>query len=143
MNKFLHKNRFSIIGIFITFFCLSICIYLASCKSNYQGITNGYDAYEEGYADGYEEGLWDGVFECKKDFANAVRDRYIDVEGAASNGREFHAEEAIMILNDYLKGKYVSNSELNDAIESLSDFYYDWQNVVANIEDLDVDVYFD
>jgi hypothetical protein len=101
------------------------------------------DGYDEGYRAGYEDGLWDGAFECKKDFANAVRDRYFDMEGASSNGREFHAEEAIMVLNDYLDGEYVSNAELESAIESISDFYYDWQSVIANIEDMEVDIYFD
>ena len=101
------------------------------------------DAYDDGYRDGYEVGLWDGVFECKKDFANAVRDRYFDMEGASSNGRELHAEEAIMVLNDYLDGEYVSNADLEAAIESITDFYYDWHSEIVNIDDMDVDIYFD
>ena len=129
--------------------CLCLCVVLLSgCgfKQDDFGkdLKDEYaDGYDEGYRDGYEEGLWDGAFECKKDFANAVRDRYHDVEGASSNGREFHAEEAIMILNDYLDGEYVPNAELEAAIESISDFYYDWHSIIANIEDFDFDIYFD
>jgi hypothetical protein len=48
-----------------------------------------------------------------------------------------------MVLNGYLDGKYVSTDELEAAIETISDFYYDWQSVIANIEDLDVDIFFD
>ena len=99
--------------------------------------------YNEGYNAGYEDGLWDGAFECKKDFANAVRDQYSDVEHATKNGRYFHPEEAIMVLNDYLDGEYVSNDELEAAIKTISDFYYDWQSVIANIDDLDVDIDFE
>lgn len=105
----------------------------------WEGYEEGYDS---GYEEGYEYGIDDGVFECKKDFAEAVRDRYFDVEHATKNGRDFHPEEAIMVLNDYLDGKYVSDAELESAIESISDFYYDWQSVIADIEDLDVDVDF-
>ena len=101
------------------------------------------DGYDEGYRAGYEDGLWDGAFEGKKDFANAVRERYFDMEGASSNGREFHAEEAIMVLNDYLDGEYVSSDELEAAIESITDFYYDWHSEIVNIDDLDVDIDFD
>ena len=101
------------------------------------------DGYDEGYSAGYEDGLWDGAFECKKDFANAVRDRYFDVEHATKNGRYFHPEEAIVVLNDYLDGEYVSNAELEAAIESITDFYYDWHSEIVNIDDMDVDIYFD
>ena len=125
-------------------FCL--CLGLSSCKANdhQTKYTDDYESeYNAGYEDGYEAGLWDGVFECKKDFANAVRDRYFDVEHATGNGRDFHPEEAIMILNDYLDGEYVSDAELAAAIESLTDFYCDWQSVIANIDDMDVDIDFD
>jgi hypothetical protein len=113
---------------------------LSACQD---GNRNYVSKYDEGYYAGYEEGLWDGAFECKKDFANAVRDRYFDVEHATKNGRYFHPEEAIMVLNGYLDGKYVSTDELEAAIETISDFYYDWQSVIANIEDFDVDIFFD
>lgn len=124
----------------VAFFCLCLCVSLSTCTSDKGSKISDFD---EGYYAGYEEGLWDGAFECKKDFANAVRDRYSDVEHATKNGRYFHPEEAIMVLNDYLDGKYVSDDELEAAIETISDFYYDWQSVIANIEDLDVDIYFD
>lgn len=120
--------------------CLCLCVSLSACQDDNRNYVSKYD---EGYYAGYEEGLWDGAFECKKDFANAVRDRYSDVEHATKNGRYFHPEEAIMVLNGYLDGKYVSTDELEAAIETISDFYYDWQSVIANIEDLDVDIFFD
>lgn len=103
-----------------------------------------YDSgYEDGYEDGYDEGYMEGVFECKKDFGDAVRCLYSDVEHATLNGRDLHPEDAIMVLNDYLDGKYVSDEELESAINVLTDFYFDWQSVLANIEDLDIDIYFD
>ena len=120
--------------------CLCLCVCLLGCEYNDRSNAPSYD---EEYYEGYEAGLWDGAFECKQAFADTVRDRYSDIEGAASNGREFHAEEAIMILNDYLDGEYVSDYELEAAIESITDFYYDWTSVIANIDDLDVDIYFD
>ena len=125
--------------------CLFLCTCLSSCASNdhnSSSVDDYEDGYNYGYDSGYEQGLWDGAFECKKDFANAVRDRYSDVEHATLNGRGLHPEEAIMVLNDYLDGEYVSDAELESAIESISDFYYDWQSVIADIEDLDVDIDF-
>lgn len=120
--------------------CLCICVGLLGCESNDRSNVSSYD---EEYSEGYKAGLLDGAFECKKDFANAVRDRYSDVENATRNERYFHPEEAIMVLNDYMDGEYVSDSELENAIEAITDFYSDWQSVIANIEDLDVDIYFD
>ena len=125
--------------------CLFLCTCLSSCASNdhnSSSVDDYEDGYNYGYDSGYEQGLWDGAFECKKDFANAIRDKYFEVEGATSNGRDLHPEEAIMVLNDYLDGEYVSDAELESAIESISDFYYDWQSVIADIEDFDVDVDF-
>lgn len=120
--------------------CLCLCVVLlSSCESNNKVHTTDYD---EGYYAGYEDGLWDGAYECKKDFATAVSDQYSDVEHATKNGRYFHPEEAIMVLNDYLDGEYVSDNELKNAIETITDFYYDWSSVIANIDDLDVDIYF-
>lgn len=126
--------------LFSAVLCLCICVCLSSCKSDSSKNVSNYD---DSYHAGYEAGLWDGAFECKKYFANAVRDKYYDVENATRNGRYFHPEDAIMVLNDYMDGEYVSDSELKNAIETITDFYSDWQSVIANIEDLDVDIYFD
>lgn len=129
--------------------CLCLClVLLTSCGFSQDDLDEAWldgheDGYEYGYDSGYEAGLWDGVDECKDDFAEAVRSRYSDVEHATLNGRDLHPEEAIMVLNDYLDGVYVSADELESAIKSITDFYYDWQSVIANIEDLDVDIYFD
>lgn len=123
-----------------TLLCICICVCISGCETENR---NKMSSYDEGYYAGYEEGLWDGAYECKKDFATAVSDRYSDVEHATLNGRYFHPEEAIMVLNDYLDGEYVSDSELENAIETITDFYFDWQSVIAHIEDLDVDIYFD
>ena len=126
--------------------CLCICLSLSACKAEERNseYTDDYElGYNYGYDRGYEQGLWDGVFECEDDFAEAVRDRYFEVEHATLNGRDLHPEEAIMVLNDYLDGEYVSDDELESAIRSLTDFYYDWQSVIANIEDMEVDIYFD
>ena len=128
--------------LFAVLLCLSLCACLSSCKDNTSEIHN-ISEYDEGYNAGYEDGLWDGAYECKKDFATAVSDRHSDVANATLNERYFHPEDAIMVLNDYLDGKSVSDYELEAAIETISDFYYDWQSVIANIEDLDVDIYFD
>lgn len=124
----------------ISLFCLCVCVFLSSCESNDRSSVLSYD---ESYHAGYEAGLWDGAFECKEEFANAIRDRYSDTESATLNGRDLHPEEAIMVLNDFLDGEYVSDNELESAIKTITDFYYDWQSVIANIEDLDVDIYFD
>ena len=121
--------------------CLCV-ILLSGCGVSQDALDDAWlDGHEEGYHFGYEEGyddgFWDGAFECKKEFADAVRDRYSDVEHATLNGRDLHPEEAIIVLNDYLDGEYVSADELESAIKSITDFYYDWQSVIANIEDLD------
>ena len=127
-------------GLIAIVLCMCLCVSLSACEPNN---SSNISSYDEGYYAGYEEGLWDGAFECKKDFANAVRDRYSDVEHATKNGRYFHPEDAVMVLNDYLDGKYVSDYELEAAIETITDFYYDWQSVIANIDDMDVDIDFD
>lgn len=124
----------------IVLLCICICFGLSCCQSN---DSRNASNYNEEYYEGYKEGLRDGAFECKKYFANTVRDRYSDVEHATKNGRYFHPEEAIIVLNDYLDGEYVSDAELEAAIESITDFYYDWQSVIANIEELDVDIFVD
>ena len=126
--------------------CLCICLSLSACKDedrSSERIDDYEDGYNYGYDRGYEQGLWDGAFECKDDFAEAVRSRYFDVEHATLNGRDLHPEEAIMVLNDYLDGEYVPYDELETAIKAITDFYYDWQSVIANIEDIDVDIDFD
>ena len=128
--------------LFSTLLCLCLCACLSACKTEQRDYVTESD-YDEGYRAGYEDGIWDGAFECKKDFANAVRDRYSDVEHATLNGRGLHPEEAIMVLNDYLDGEYVSDDELETAIKTITDFYYDWQSVIADIEELVVDIYFD
>jgi hypothetical protein len=120
--------------------CLCLCVGLSACKKDDR--KPGLSQYEEGYLAGYEAGLWDGAYECKKDFARDIQSLYFDTEGASQNDRYFHAEEAIMVLNDYLDGDYVPRYELEGAIESISDFYYDWQSIMANIEDMDVDIDF-
>lgn len=130
--------------IFRVVLCLCLCACLSSCKTDQRNYSADYESdYDDGYRAGYEDGLWDGAYECKEDFANAFRDQYFDVEHATKNGRELHPEEAIMVLNDYLDGEHVSDYELETAIETITDFYLNWQEVIANIEDLDVDIDFD
>lgn len=134
------KRLFSLIMI------LCICISLSSCKAEEHKSSNigeYEDGYNYGYDKGYEQGQWDGAYEFKSDFAEAVRERFFDVEGDTSRECGLHPEEAIKVLNDYLDGEYVPADELETAIRSITDFYYDWQSVIANIEDMDVDIYFD
>lgn len=134
------KKLFSVV------FCLCICMSLSACKTEERSsehIDEYESGYDYGYYTGYEQGLWDGAHECKEDFSDAVREHFFDVEGDTSRECGLHPEEAIMVLNDYLDGEYVSDAELETAIESITDFYYDWQSVIANIEDMDVDIYFD
>lgn len=128
----------------VLFLCLFVS--LASCQTQEhkaKHLSNYEEGYNYGYDSGYEDGLWDGISECKDDFAEAVRDRFFDTEVETSRECGLHPEEAIMVLNDYLDGEYVPDYELETAIRSISDFYYDWQSVIANIEDMDVDIYFD
>ena len=126
--------------LFSVVLCLCLCVGLSACQDDNRNYVSDHD---EGYYAGYEDGLWDGAFECKKDFANAVRDRYFDVEGETSKEKGLHPEEAIIILRDYLDGDYVSDDELRTAMRSIAYFYSEWQSVIANIEDMEVDIYFD
>lgn len=124
----------------IVLLCICICFGLSGCQSN---DSRNASNYNEEYYEGYKEGLRDGAFECKKYFANTVRDRYSDVEGETSKERGLHPEDAIIVFRDYLGGKYVSDDDLRTAMKSIAYFYSEWQSVIANIEELDVDIFVD
>jgi hypothetical protein len=65
------------------------------------------------------------------------------VESETSKEKGLHPEEAIIVLRDYLNGKYVPDYELQTAMRAINYFYVEWQSVIANIEDVDVDIFFD
>ena len=112
--------------------CLCICVGLSACESNNRVRISDYD---EGYNDGYVEGLNAAI----DDIADAVQDQYWALEGKTTKERGLHPEEAIMVLNDYLDGEYVSKEELRTAIRSISYFYSHAWDVIIDIEYMDID----
>ena len=114
---------------------LCVCVSLSACKPN--SVSN----YDEGYYAGYEAGLLDGVSEAREDLAREAFDQYQAMEGQTTKERGLHPEEAIIVLNDYIDGEYVSKEDLRTAIRSIAYFYYHAWDVIREIEY--IDVYFD
>ena len=118
------------------------CIGLFACSSRV-GRENNYESdFDAGYREGYYEGLRDGAFSAQEDIAEEVWDRYHEAEGQTTQERGLHPEEAIIELNDYLKGKDVSESELRTAIRAITYFYYEAWDVINEIDDMDIDFNF-
>ena len=126
---------------------LCLCLYvvlLSGCGFSRDDLDEAWeDGHEYGYESGYKEGLFDGAFEAQKDIANEVWWKYQDMEGQTTKERGLHPEEAIIVLNDYLNGKYVSESEIRTAIKSITYFYYHAWDVINEIDDMDFEFNFD
>lgn len=125
---------------------LCFCVSLSACQvdSNQTKYIDDYESgYDAGYEDGYEEGKMDGARGFRKYMASEVWSRYWAMEGQTSRERGLHPEEAIIVLNDYLDGEYVSDEELNTAIRSITYFYYHAWDVITDIEDMDIEFFYD
>ena len=103
------------------------------------GYNTGYeDGWNNGFDDGYNEGLIWGAIDGQDDIASEVKYQYEKREADTTKSCGLHPEEAIMVLEDYINGKSVSEEDLHMAIKSVSYFYYEAWEVVASIEDMDV-----
>lgn len=116
--------------------CVCLCASLSACDKG-SNMSN----YDEGYYAGYEAGLLAGASEAREDLAREAWDQYQAMEGQTTKERGLHPEEAIIVLNEYLDGKYVSAEEIRTAIRSITYFYYHAWDVIKNIKYMEV--YFD
>ena len=121
--------------LFAVLLCLCFCTYLTACQKT---DTHSLSQYDEGYYAGYESGLWDGAFKVRENIADEVWDLYSSIERQTTKERGLHPEEAIIVLNNYLDGEYVSDYDMETAIRSITYFYYHAWDVINDIEDIDI-----
>lgn len=84
-------------------------------------------AYNRGYEDAKEDAS-DVLFDYADDIATLSREAILECELTASE-KYCHPEDALLILENYLNGESVSKTELRDALDGLTEYYYDTQNI--------------
>lgn len=101
-----------------------------------EGFDNGRESsrdvdFESGYECGYDE----GYLECKSSVPYACAD-YID--GAAKEKRYYHPEEAVCIIDEYIKADSATRKSMEEDLAQASDDlceYYYYLSDMDNIED--------
>ena len=78
-------------------------------------------AFNDGYGVGYEEGYQEGISDAQKRIENVLSDLSWDTKN--KNGVD--PETALQILTNYVDGEPVTEEELNQAIWSLKQYYWD------------------
>ena len=120
--------------------CIFLCVLLLSgCGFTQDELDEAnYEGYAEGYYFGYEDGVYDGIEEARGDLTDGALDKYQELEYQASRECGLHPDEAIIVLEDYLDGEYVSDSDLEIAIKSMAYLYYNTVDVIKDIEYMEV-----
>ena len=120
--------------------CICLCTFLLfGCGFTEDDLDEAnYEGYEEGYYFGYEDGVYDGIEEARGDLTKEALDKYQELEYQASRKYGLHPDEAIIVLEDYLDGEYVSDYELEMAIKSIAYLYYNTVGVIKDIEYMEV-----
>ncbi len=91
-------------------------------------------AYDKGFSEGYEIGRDEALFEALKEIRSHLEYELWDLELDVSEESGIHPEEALVIIEDYLDGEPISESELNKALDALSQYYY---GVIRLPDDID------
>lgn len=87
--------------------------------------------YDRGYEAGYEEGKWEGIKTAQEHFAEYVLwDLSYDIE----NEYGMSPEEAITILEHYADGEPITEAELNQAIWTISRYYWDLYSAINDLD---------
>lgn len=105
--------------------CIVAIFVFVACVETKQS----YGDYHDGYVDGYA----DGTNEATHQISGYLEGRFNDV------GNDNDIEEAIQVLTNYADGEPISEHELQEAIWSIRNFYYDTCDIVFDIDDYVVD----
>ena len=117
----------------VLFLMLCCAFMLIGCGTPYDSddINHAYrsgrdEGYDEGYSDGYDEGYYDAERETRSDYNS--RTAYNEAESFVHSVCEYSAEEASMIVSDYLYGtdywgSRPTQQEFYDAVEALEMFF--------------------
>lgn len=119
--------------------CFKIVVSIALCavlifslSSCFEKDSSGEEYYGD-YHDGYVEGYADGTEAAKQQISGYVEECFNNV------GLDHSIEEAIQILTNYADGEPISEHELQKAIWSVWNFYYDTCDIVFDIDNYVVD----
>jgi hypothetical protein len=86
--------------------------------------------YNRGYTAGYNEGEWEGIEAAQENFQRTAE----DISQDADNEFGIDPEWAIMILSNYADGEPISRDEVNKAIWTLHQYYYDMQEAICDLD---------
>ena len=114
------------------FTTLALMFSLVACSGySKKDVTHLTDA---AYNNGYEDAQSDFLSDQSDAIAAAVRDAVFQCELTAAS-EHYHPEEALALFEDYLNGEYVSKSELWEALDGLTVYYYETQNLDDYVSD--------
>lgn len=95
------------------------------------------ESYDKGYADGHTIGYGEGMFDKYKEIKDDIQYYMYDVKDDAVD-KGWHPEEALVVLEEYAKGKSTKDEYMN-ALNTLSVYYYGVLDCLS--ETIDVDAY--
>ena len=78
-------------------------------------------AFNDGYESGYEEGYHEGISSAQEHLSDVLQDVSWDVK----NENGIDPETAIQILANYADGEPVTEQELEQAIRTIRQYYWD------------------
>lgn len=125
------KNRF--IKLFVIAICIGSLLPLCSCeRSEYSMERDAKEEaiYKRGYTAGYEEGKWEGMEEAQENFQYTAE----NIARDADELFELDPEKAIMILGHYADGEPISQEEVEKAIWTIYQYYYDMQEAINDLD---------
>lgn len=85
--------------------------------------------YSRGYSAGYEEGKREGIEEAQENFQYTAE----DIARDADDLFDLDPEKAITILSNYADGEPISREEVDKAIWTLHQYYYDMQEAINDL----------
>ena len=86
--------------------------------------------YNRGYSAGYEEGKWEGIKEAQENFQYTAE----DIARNADDLFDLDPEKAIMILDHYADGEPISQDEVEKAIWTIYQYYYEMQEAINDLD---------
>ena len=125
------KNSF--IKLFVIALCIVSLLLLFSCgRSEYSMEREAKEAaiYDRGYSAGYEEGEWEGIEEAQENFQRTAE----DIARNADDLFDLDPEKAIMILGNYADGEPISQDEVEKAIWTIYQYYYEMQEAINDLD---------
>lgn len=101
-----------------------------------EGYSDGYFwGYEEGCSEGHDDGYNEAMREAPGKFRDHLYYEIWDLEGDVCQECGIGPEEALVVLSDYLAGEPISEEELNNAIDAISQYYYSVGELVDDIDE--------